>query len=120
MGALTLDKPSKFSSDLKDGKTVVNNETRPIKSGARKTDKGKESLKAQENTRLKGEALLKANMRDVDADGESLESAEEDAPAIMLGELLENMKIDGDSEGGDDEDEDWEDEDPKEEEKTSK
>lgn len=68
--------------------------------------------------------LLKASLkRNVDADGESLDSAEEDAPAVMLGELLDNMQIvdDGDAEGADDEDDEWEDEprDPREEKKTS-
>ena len=37
-----------------------------------------------------------------DEDGESWESVEEDAPAIKLGELLENMKINDDDESGDD------------------
>ena len=76
---------------------------REIKEIKRKTDKGKQSQKDAEDERIKGDKLFQASLKkNKDEDGDSWESVEEDAPAIKLGELLENMKINDDDESGDD------------------
>ena len=56
--------------------------------------------------RAKNKAILKASIAKRDEDeGSGWESVEEDAPAIQLAELLDNMKIEG---GSDDDEEEKE------------
>jgi len=94
MGALSLEKTEKsaFGKAMKDGVTKIQGEERVVKQGVRKTEAGKNKRDAKDKTRIKGDQLLKASLRKKpEEDDESYESAEEDAPAVMLEELLDNM-----------------------------
>jgi hypothetical protein len=69
---------------------------REIRTAIRKTKEGKEKQKENELNKAKNKAILKASLAKKDEDeGSGWESVEEDAPAIQLTELLDNMKIDG-------------------------
>lgn len=76
-------------------KVKVGGEDRVIKQGKRKD--GKSTLQQKV---AKSDALLKQNMKrpeEMGGQGDSdWESAEEDAPAVRLEELLGNMKLEGD------------------------
>lgn len=76
---------------------------------ARVTEAGKKSSATAEKKRIKAEKMMKANLKnrgeDKDSEG-SWESAEEDAPAIRLEELLGNLKLDEDIPESDEEDDD--------------
>lgn len=81
-------------------------EFRQIKKAARKTLVGKAAQYQSEKQRIKSEAIIKANMKQMVEEGEdSWESAEDDAPAIRLEDLLDGMKINDDDEGEDQEEE---------------
>jgi len=89
------EEPSKLKKDMEAGKAG----DRVIKAGVRKTAIGKAKEFQMEKERKKAELLLKANLRDKEEGSASdWESAEEDAPAIKLEELLNNMKITDDNE----------------------
>ena len=104
---------SQLKKDLASGSTNVRGEQRNVKAAKRKTDTGKNSATVADKDRAKGDAILKANMKtadDKDDDDSDWESAEEDAPAIRLEELLSNMKLDDgtekpESEGSEEEEE---------------
>ena len=74
---------------------------------ARVTEAGKKSSATAEKKRIKAEKMMKANLKnkgeDKDSEG-SWESAEEDAPAIRLEELLGNLKLDEDIPQSDEDD----------------
>ena len=100
------DTPSDLKKDLTKGITAKTGETRVVKEGVRKTDAGKSKAGQAEKDRMKSDQIIKANMKQKEdqESEESWESAEEDAPAIRLEELLGNMKIEGseDEESGND------------------
>ena len=71
---------------------------RDVKTVARKTQKGKELKEVADKERRKNQAIVKASIAKKEQDGDSdWESVEEDAPAVQLTELLDNMKIEDDS-----------------------
>ena len=79
----------------------VGGQTRTVKA-ARRT--GQDSKDTKKKVGGKGEMLLKASLKKTD-DDEDWESAEEDAPAVRLEELLGNMKLDDDENKDSDEEE---------------
>lgn len=77
---------------------------RVVKTAVRKTQAGKEKQQESEKEKAKNKAILKASLaKKPDDEGSEWESAEEDAPAIQLAELLDNMKIEGESDDDDEE-----------------
>ena len=96
---MKVDAESEFSKAMKTGSTKVQGEERVIKTAARKTAAGKKNQEITEADRIQGDMLLAASLRkrnvfQDDDDDSDWESAEEDAPAVRLEELLDNMKID--------------------------
>jgi len=79
--------------DLVRGSAVVGKEERPVKQVARKTEAGKEKQAETEKSRLKYEAMLKANLKEDEED-----DIEANYPHVKLEELLDDLKIEDDEE----------------------
>ena len=126
IGNMTLEdnaKESTLKQDLDKGVSNVGGDHREVKKAVRKTAIGKAIQHQSEKNRLKSDMIIKANMktkeekRKVGADDDSdWESAEEDAPAIRLEELLDNLKIDDKNENANAEEDQIDEEEEKEEE----
>lgn len=114
MGSLSLNptEQSNFGKAMKEGMAKIQGEERPVKQAARKTEAGKNKRDAKDKTRTYGDRLLEASTKQktVDEDGSDLEPAEEDAPAVRIEELLDNLQIHDDNEDGEgNSGDDWED-----------
>lgn len=98
ISGLTLEESSKLEKNLESGTSRVGSDDRQVKKAVRKTAIGKAIQHQSEKNRMKSELMIKANMKTKDEmkkDGDSdWESAEDDAPAIKLEDLLDNLKID--------------------------
>ena len=91
------DMPSTLKDDLDKGVSKTTGQEREVKTAVRKTAIGKAIQHQSEKQRQQSQQFIKANMKTIEekGDGDSeWESAEEDAPAIKLEELLDNLKID--------------------------
>jgi len=81
---------------MKNGVARVGGKERKVKPAGRKTAIGKAKAYQMEKERVKSDMVYQAslNMKENIEEGDSdWESAEEDAPAVRLEELLSNMKI---------------------------